>query len=211
VKHIPVPERTHYPESERQFPWLALLLDAYAVIDKGIKLAVGNEERKRSVTLTCKKGCTNCCRNLKDIPVYPLELAGMYWFAVEKVISPERAALKKRLLNHARWAPCPFLLEGACSIHPLRPAACRQFNVFTVPCAEGEDPYYTRRGDVLTPLQDYVDQAFSIMLPFYGVTNDTDKERIIEGKLLHTQARVMQSLNWYELARRMDDFDFNKR
>ncbi|MBS1114086.1 MAG: hypothetical protein H6Q92_1849, partial [Nitrospirae bacterium] len=37
---------------------------------------------------------------------------------------------------------------------------CRQFNVFGSPCAEGEDPYYTRREDVLLPIKQYTDRAF---------------------------------------------------
>lgn len=207
MKRSAVPERSRFPDDEARFSWLSLLLDAYAVIDEGVATAVKAEQKKQGVKLACTKGCTNCCRNLKDIPVYPLELVGIYWFTVEKISPPVRSMLKKNLLSHARWAPCPFLIDNSCSIYPLRPAACRQFNVFTAPCTEGEDPYYTRRDDVLTPIQEYVDRAFSIMLPFYGVTDKAAQERVIKGKLLHTQARVLQTCSWNELAGRMDDFD----
>lgn len=207
MKSKKTPQRSHFPTDEATFSWLSPLLDAYAVIDEGIAAAVKAAEKQRGAKLACAKGCTNCCCNLKDIPVYPLELVGIYWFSVEKISQPVRGALKKRLLNHARWAPCPFLIDDSCSIYPLRPAACRQFNVFTTPSTEGEDPYYTRRDDVLTPIPEYVDRAFSIMLPFYGVTDKAAQERVIKGKLLHTQARVLQACSWNELAGRMDDFD----
>ena len=78
----------------------------------------------------------------------------------------------------ARQICCPFLIDNACSIHPLRPLACRNYNVFGQQCAEGEDAYYTRRGDVLTPHQKNTDLAFDTMLPFYGAKNKAERRRI---------------------------------
>ncbi len=203
--------RLHFPDDEPKLPWLPMLLDAYATVDEGIDAAIRKHEGKFRTRLSCGKGCGNCCRTHKDIPVYPLELVGIYWFIVEKTAQPVRGILKQRLLNHEKGAACPFLIEGACSIHPLRPMACRQFNVFGKPCAEGEDPFYTRRNEVLTPLQSYTDRAFSIMLPFHGITGEAAKARAIKSKLINTQVRVLQSCGWKELARRMDDFDFANR
>ncbi|HEX8949760.1 MAG TPA: YkgJ family cysteine cluster protein [Dissulfurispiraceae bacterium] len=205
------PARLHFPDAEQKLPWLAMLLEAYAVIDKGVAFAAGKHEKKHRTKLACAKGCSNCCRTHKDIPLYPLEMVGLYWFAIEKLERPARDILKNRLLAHCKDDPCPFLIEGSCSVHPLRPVACRQFNVFGAACAEGEDPYYTRRGDVLTPDRDYTGRAFSIMLPFYGISDATAKKRAIKGGLIHTQARELHACNWKELARRMDDFDFGRR
>ncbi|MEW5745654.1 MAG: YkgJ family cysteine cluster protein [Nitrospirota bacterium] len=211
MKKIPIPDRHRFPDDEKRLSWLPLLLDAYAVVDEGISAAVRKREREQAAALACGQGCNVCCRVLKDIPVYPLELVGIYWFAIEKIAGPDRALLKKQFLNHARWAACPFLLHGLCSLHPLRPMACRQFNVFNKRCEEGEDPYHTRRGDVLTPIEEYVHQAFFITLPFYGVTDESNKAHVIKNNLIHTHARVLQSLPWHELAARMDDFDFKHR
>lgn len=205
------PARLRFPDDEPRLPWLPMLLDVHAIIDKGISTAVREHEKKHKVKIACTKGCGNCCHTHKDIPVYPLELVGIYWFVVEKIVAPVRGVLKRQLLDHGTGAACPFLIGGDCSIHPLRPMACRQFNVFGTPCAQGEDPFYTRRNDVLTPIQSCTDKAFSIMLPFHGVTGEAAKARAIKGKLINTQVRVLQACSWKELARRMDDYDFSGR
>lgn len=199
--------RIQFPDDESKFKWLPMLLDAYAIVDNGVAVAISDEENRRNVKLACKKGCDNCCRTHKDVPVYPLELVGIYWFSIEKITHPVRDILKKQLSSHFKGEPCPFMINGSCSIYLLRPVACRQFNVFSKPCEKDEDPYYTRRDDVLTPIQDYTNRAFSVMLPFYGVTNESDKAHVIKNNLIHTQVTILQSCNWRELARRMDEFD----
>ncbi|TAL26154.1 MAG: YkgJ family cysteine cluster protein, partial [Nitrospirae bacterium] len=192
---------------ELKFKWLPMLLDAYAIVDDGIAVAVSAEEEKRNIKLACKKSCDNCCRTHKDIPVYPLELVGIYWFSTEKIVRPVRETLKRQLSNHVKGDPCPFLINSSCSIHLIRPIACRQFNVFTRECEDGEDPFYTRRDDVLTPIRDYTDQAFYTMLPFYGVTDEADKIHAVENNLIHSQVRILQLCKWKELAGIMTAFD----
>lgn len=199
--------RLHFPEDEARFQWLPLLLEAYAVIDEGVSFAIKRHKEKYSAEPACKKGCSTCCRIHKDIPVYPLELVGIYWFVMEKIADPGRGILKEQLLNYKMGHPCPFLLNDSCAIHPLRPVSCRQFNVFGNPCEDGEDPYYTRRSDVLTPIQNYTNKAFYIMLPFYGITKEEDKMHVIKNNLIHAQVQVLQSLNWKELAKRVEEFD----
>jgi Fe-S-cluster containining protein len=202
--------RLSFPEDEKKRPWLPLILEAFAIIDRGISGAIQEHEKKFKTRPACSKGCGPCCRTHKDIPLYPLEMVAIYWHAIEKLEQPLRGMVKKQLLEHKKGEACPFLLEGACSIHPFRPIACRQFNVFGAPCAEGEDPYYTRRKDVLTPLEKYTHQAIMVMLPFYGITDEAAKTRAVKNGFIHTQVRVLQSCDWTELARRMDDFDFGK-
>ncbi len=202
--------RVQFPDDESKFRWMPMLLDAYAIIDDGIAVAIGAEEEKRGIKLSCKNGCDSCCRTHKDIPVYPLELVGIYWFSTEKVVQPVREILKRQLSSHIKGDPCPFIINSSCSIHLIRPIACRQFNVFNRQCAEGEDPFYTRRDDVLTPIKDYTDQAFYTMLPFYGVTDEDDKIDAIENNLIHSLVRILQLCSWKELAGIMTDFDAKK-
>ncbi len=199
--------RLHFPDDESKFGWLPMLLDAYAIIDRGVAAAITREEKRQNTKVACKKGCSSCCHTHKDIPMYPLELVGVYWFVIEKTVQPLRAVLKKQLLSFEKGGPCPFLTDDSCSIHPLRPVACRQFNVFRKPCEKDEDPFFTRRDDVLTPIQEYVDQAFTIMLPFYGITNEADKVRAIQQNLIHTQVSNLKSYKWRKLSERMDEFD----
>ncbi len=194
---------------EEKLPWLSTLLDAYEIIDKGVGVAIEDEKRRRKGRLACRKGCDNCCRTHKDIPVYPHEMVGIYWFVTEKTAGTVREIIKRQLSMCSERGACPFLADGSCSIHPLRPAACRQFNVFNVSCAEGEDPYHTRREDVLTPIQGYVNRAFSIMLQFYRIAEGADEGMAVQN-IIHTQAVNLQTYDWKKLVNLMGEFDSRK-
>jgi Fe-S-cluster containining protein len=189
--------RLYFPEDEKRLPWLPMLLDAYAIADTGIAVALRDAERKQKKKLACGKGCGNCCEHQKDLPLYPHELVGIYWYVSEKMAAPMREALKNRLAAHAPDSPCPFLIDGSCSIHPLRPVGCRQFNVFTTPCAPGEDPYYTRRNDVLVPLAEYTDRAFAEAAPFYP-KQGTDIAGAV--KFIRSQIMNLHVFDWMKLV-----------
>lgn len=200
-------KRLSFSSDEKVHPWLSMLLNAYYMVDKGVLSGIEHEQKKRDKKLACGKGCSNCCMTHKDIPVYPLELVGISWYASEKISGAERELLKKQLKNHKGNDPCPFIVKGACMVHPVRPIACRQFNVFGNPCKEGEDPYYTRREDVMPPVKKHVDRAFFIMLPFYGVEKKSEQIKVIDSGSMHKMARKMQDCNWTSLAEKMNDFD----
>jgi Fe-S-cluster containining protein len=191
---------------ENLHPWLPALLDAYYIVDKGIAEAVESKNRKGR-ELACSKGCSYCCSTHRDIPVYPLELVGISWYVIEKVSGSLREVLRDRLENYSQNSPCPFLIDSICGVHLVRPMACRQFNVFGKPCSAGEDPYHTRREDVLSPVKKHVDQAFFIMLPFYGVEKESDRKGLIEQGAMHKMVRVLQECNWQSLAKKMDKVD----
>ena len=199
-------KRVSFPSDEKVNSWLSMLLDAYYVVDSGVMKAIQTEQEKGR-RLACGKGCSNCCMTHRDIPVYPLELVGISWYVTEKITNPQRSMLIKQLQNHKMQEPCPFLLREICSVHSVRPIACRQFNVFGKSCAEGEDPYYTRRDDVLPPVKKHVDQAFFIMLPFYGVEKESERIKVVESGSIHKIVRVMQTCNWKSLAEKMQSFD----
>jgi Fe-S-cluster containining protein len=199
-------KRQHFPVDEKKHPWLGMLLDAYCVVDKGVSEAV-KMELKKGRKLACTKGCSHCCKTHQTIPVYPLELVGLSWYVTEKLKGTARKIVRMQLEKYKENDPCPFLVDGACSVHPMRPVSCRQFNVFDTPCSEGEDPYYTRRIDVLSPIKNYRDRAFFIMLPFYGVEDEKERWRIIESDLVHQVVQLMQTCNWKSLAARMAEFE----
>ena len=87
-----------------------MLLDSYAIIDEGISVATRKEEAGRNRKLACKEGCNICCGVNKDIPVYPIELVGIYWFSNEKAGQSVRETLKKQLLIHTKSDPVLFSL-----------------------------------------------------------------------------------------------------
>ena len=115
---------------------------------------------------------------------------------------PLREALKSRLASRDAASGCPFLIDNACSIHPVRPFGCRQFNVFTAPCGPGEDPYYTRRDDVLQPHPDYLDRAFAAVIPLYSGVRKDDMQGAI--RIIRTQIMNLLSYDWSKLASLME-------
>jgi len=189
--------RLHFPEDEKRIPWLSRLLDAYAVVDTGVAIALRNAEKKEKKKLACSKGCAVCCRQ-KDIPLYPHELPGLAWFVTEKLEPAVQVAVTEQLRAHRKGFPCPFLVDGSCAVHPLRPVSCRQFNVFTTPCAPSEDPYYTRKDDVLVPLPDYTDRAFAAVVKFYEFERDRDAAKAV--KFIRSQILNLQEYDWTKLV-----------
>ena len=199
-------KRLSFPEDEKEHPWLKLLLEAYYIVDKGIVQAI-DAEKKKGRQLACAKGCSSCCKTHKDIPVYPLELAGIAWYVTQEMKSAGRDLLRQQLESYKKDDPCPFLMEGACSVHPVRPMACRQFNDYSKACEEGEDPYYTRREDVMNPVNKHIDQAFFIMLPYYGIEKESERIKIVETGAFHRMAKELYACNWKSLAEKMSSFD----
>ena len=199
-------KRLFFPEEEKIHTWLPMLLDAFHIADQGVWASIHREEAKGR-KLACAKGCSACCITHRSIPVYPIELTGIAWYVTEKLQGELRDRLQERLSANRPGDPCVFLVDGVCAIHPMRPLACRHFNVFSTPCAEGEDAYFTRRKDVLIPIQTYMDEAFFHMLPFYGVHKAGDRRKIIKKGLHHEAANELQSLRWSELARKMANYE----
>jgi Fe-S-cluster containining protein len=189
--------RLPFPQDEERLPWLAALLDSYAITDTGVAIAVRDAEKKQKKKLACGKDCDVCCHQ-PDIPLYPHELEGLRWYVAEKLEPPTRERVLKQCTAHTQGSPCPFLVEHACAVHPMRPVACRQYNVFTTPCAPGEDPYYTRRDDVLVPLSDYRDRAFAAVARYYGMEKERDNEKVvrsIKGMIMN-----LQEYDWTRVA-----------
>ena len=177
----------------------------HALVDAGIAAAVGAEERRRGVRRACSRGCDVCCRTQGDIPVFQVELAGISWYSAEKLEGAVRTAVRAGLGGHTAGArECPFLVERACAVHPVRPMACRLFTVFGRPCAEGEDPFHARRADMLAPPPGLLARAYRVMLPFHGVTDPKDQDAWLERGMIDTLAVNFPTLDWRTLARLMD-------
>ncbi|HOA82748.1 MAG TPA: YkgJ family cysteine cluster protein [Thermodesulfovibrio thiophilus] len=195
--------RLSFPEDEKLHNWLPMLLNSYAIMDEGVKTDIENVE-KLGKKLACKRGCSSCCYTHRDIPVYPIEIVGIYWYVIEKVKDPMRLKIKRSLISHKRGEGCPFLIDSVCSIYPVRPLACRQFNVFGKPCTDGEDPYYTRPEDVLKPREPYLGRALYETTPFYDVYNKDERVEFLNSGKLNSLVKILQNYPWIELTRRMD-------
>ena len=114
-----------------------------------------------------------------------------------------KSQVKPQLTAHQSGDACPFLLDGACSVHAMRPLACRHFNVFGETCKEGEDAFFSRREDVLTPIKSHQDAAYKAMLPFHGFVDEEQQETAMQASYVQQQAQVLQEIDWGHLAGRL--------
>ena len=85
--------------------------------------------------IACKAGCRWCCH--QQVALLPAEAIAIARY-LERLVSAERDAMAARIatlddktrglsaLERARLKePCAFMIEGACSIYPIRPLRCR--------------------------------------------------------------------------------------
>ena len=195
-------QRLTFVADEARLPWLSLLLEMYHTTNQGVAQGIRQGERQGR-KLACGRGCAACCRSHTDIPVYPLELMGIAWFAMEQLGGELRGRVQQQLAQHKANASCPFLVDEACAIHPLRPMACRHFNVFDQVCAEGEDAFHTRREDVLTPVVFHKDKALAMMLRHHQVPTETKRHARVANGSVHALAQSLREVRWENLALRM--------
>lgn len=194
-----------FPADEAKHPWLPVLLRLHALVDAGVENAVHSEERRRGARRACRKGCAVCCRTQSDIPVFQIELAGISWYCAEKLAGPAREAVRAQLARHAAGGrECPFLVAEACAVHPVRPMGCRLFTVFGRRCAEGEDPFFERRGEMLVPPPGLLARAYRTMLPFHGVTERQDQDDWLARGLVKSLAINLPACDWRSLARLLE-------
>ncbi|MBL7119717.1 MAG: YkgJ family cysteine cluster protein [Dehalococcoidia bacterium] len=202
AKQLRSSQRVQYPDDEARHPWLSILLDGYHVIDVGISIELKQEEEKHRTSVTCRKGCSNCCLR-PTVPIGPLEELGISWFATEKLQGDVREAIRKQLLIHGETLQCPFLLNSLCSIYLVRPVACRMFFVFGKQCELGEHLEQTRPSDIWTHSRDLARRVAMIVLPFYGITGKRNKIQAFQDGYIGSISRPMHEYPWDKLGRKM--------
>ena len=161
-----------------------------------VNAVVGAAEKSSSEqgnSVSCRKGCGACCRQL--VPISRTE--GERLLEVIKSLPPNRqqrlrqrfadaestidgAGLKERggrsdrdlsVAYFAMGLPCPFLEEESCSIHPDRPLVCREYLVTSPaelcagPTQEGVIPVAVPKISLAArKLQDDTDDWFPLAL-----------------------------------------------
>lgn len=196
-------QRVRYPDDEAKHPRLSALLDMYHSIDVGISIELQEERKKHKSGLACHEGCSNCCLR-PNIPVTPLELSGILWFATEKLNGEIREQVKKQLYHHLQNTQCPFLVNSLCSIYPVRPNACRIIFVFGEMCKPGEKVNLTRPEDSWNFSKgDVVRKIAMTILPFYGITGKQKKIEAIDNGYIASISTPMHEFSWEELSEKM--------
>ena len=162
------------------FSWMGSLIKAQAVLEAGVRLSVRQETLLRGEGAACRKRCSGCCEHPSGRAT-ELEVAGALWHLLDARPAGAHGVLER--LESGGGAACPFLHEGACTVYPMRFLSCRQLVVFGKPCASGEDPLRTRRGDVLTLLRRHALKGYALLLPHLGVQ--------VAGDPLELEAQVL--------------------
>ncbi|HYC15462.1 MAG TPA: YkgJ family cysteine cluster protein [Stellaceae bacterium] len=107
---------------------LAAEFEARLAHERAIDPAFASRERQ----VECRRGCTFCCH--LNVSATPLEAARI-WSAMRR---GTKAGLERSVFSAAaalegldgkarleRRAPCPLLVDSACSLYEMRPLACR--------------------------------------------------------------------------------------
>ena len=157
---LPAPTSAKNPPRRLLLPILQQLTDA--IVNIAEQRAIENHS-----PVTCSKGCDACCRQMVPITTteahalahllqqLPTDHATRIRTRFQKNLTAiHRAGLLNNLNNRhslppdqlaqldrdyfSQQLPCPFLEDRACSIHPHRPLACREFLVTSNPkhCAD---------------------------------------------------------------------------
>lgn len=124
--------------------------------------AVCQDVEKHGQSVSCKKGCGACCRQM--VPISQVEARAIRDL-VDRLPEPRRSEIRTRFADACRrlsdqgllekvrrrdqWTDedykstsdayfsqriaCPFLEEESCSIHPDRPISCREYLVTSPP------------------------------------------------------------------------------
>lgn len=150
----------------------------------------------RAKPFDCAKGCGWCCH--QHVSVHPAEATAIARWLDTRTSEPSRGQRFARIqqtqakiagatMMERRKAqvPCPFLDDGACSIHPVRPMRCRGFfsrdvglcrATFDDPAAGVNDPRW-QDNDALprepTRLFDAAIRAVATALHEAGLSADT--------------------------------------
>ena len=200
---IKAARRLPYPGDEARFPWLSILLDAYHAVDAGTALELRDEEKRRGTTVACRRGCAACCRR-PVVPLNPLEVRGVCWYTSEKLEGACKGAVIEQLRRHRQTPQCPFLVDSACAVYPVRPHACRILHVFGRPCGPEDEVELTRPGDIWTHSADVAWLAATVMLPHFGVSGLREMEEAFQDGFLYDVSTPLHELPWDELLDRLE-------
>jgi Fe-S-cluster containining protein len=89
--------------------------------------------------IDCHSGCSHCCQ--LRVVAFSHELVSIYYYLVSRVKSVDLVRIKERLINQfllikdlttdehfTRNIECPMLINGRCSVYPVRPISCAGYH-----------------------------------------------------------------------------------
>lgn len=153
-------------------PQEQFVTDVYREVDEATADSVARLQREEGIVPSCKRGCCHCCRyhivtNIAEAhtlaqyvkreflaeQIDELRWRTQQWHAWDNS-RPGRHPLPPaaRPLDLMRNSPyCPLLVDGACSVYPVRPVPCRTHFVCSDPqfCRAASDPDATQEAPVV--------------------------------------------------------------
>jgi Fe-S-cluster containining protein len=189
-----LPARPREPDEDEQ-PWLTILLDALHILDQGLAHEVSTEEQRRGVRVGCHAGCTACCQS--DLRLRPIEVEGIAWYASTRLDESTWQRVKAQLAR-PDGGVCPFLLDGQCSVRPVRPITCRTFFVFGEPCRVGERLFQLRSRDIFEHSEALYERMAVRLLDdeSFGLGEDDDRHAAYHaGAMTSRRLRLLQ-VDW---------------
>lgn len=83
--------------------------------------------------ITCREGCSHCCRHISLFPVEALSIA-----LALRQSQPEKSSHIRELAAAATMDKCPLLDNGRCLLYEARPIICRTHGLPLLTIRKGE-------------------------------------------------------------------------
>jgi Fe-S-cluster containining protein len=112
---------------------LSALLDNYRTLVARVDTMCDRINSAFSAQITCRPGCSGCCRHLSLFPVEALALAQ----AAAQLPAAVRLILLARAGRQDQADRCPFLDQDRCLVYDARPIICRTHGLPLLILADG--------------------------------------------------------------------------
>ncbi len=160
---------------------LTQLLPVIQALDDSFIAGVASQASEAGLHVSCKAGCGACCRQMVPLSIFEAEdltawirslpeerqqeLAQRFHKSllklkagglIERMVTDdwlaESESARQLALDYLyQRVPCPFLEDESCSIHPIRPLACREYLVSS-PAQYCADPATLQVAPIRMPL-----------------------------------------------------------
>lgn len=110
----------------RSTPLMSLIERAIQTLNQDLILATASEISEAITPHTvCKDGCSHCCYMAVAITEFEADKIAAFTGRAKAMKGDALTYMENPGIEKYATVPCTFLIEGKCSIYPVRPLACR--------------------------------------------------------------------------------------
>ena len=137
---VPEVEQPIPPALQEEF-----VTGVYSSLDRATACELARLRRENGIIPTCRSGCSHCCRyhiltNIAEAhtlvqyirrkfsaaQISDLRMRTQQWHEWDNSRPGRPAAIITELTDLSNYVhSCPFVVDGACSVYPVRPVVCR--------------------------------------------------------------------------------------